>query len=308
MTPVAAGGGGLLGSAVGMGSMGASIASVAAGAAGGAAGGFVSGVSLAAMNGQHLGAALQAGLKGAEYGAIEGGITAGEGMLNGKGDLLEIKGLPGPDDVGRYLAIIAARGVEGAIANTLENKNASLGFWSGTLSGIGGMFSPPQGADPFGGPALWGDFAKGVLGGLGSMNKHGKGFMTGFWTAEATALSSAVDTGLKKTYPDDIVGNDIVGVAAKGVLSGAAARFGFKTFSSGLFTGAGSEFLQDILPNQMNPEKPLSLSGAVNSGFNLLQPKVTKKGVTYPLNSISGGTWGRGASWAQLFAPQVTGN
>ena len=140
------------------------------------------------------------------------------------------------------------------------------------------------------------------------MNKHGKGFMTGFWTAEATALSSAIDSSLKKAYPNDTVGNDIIGVAAKGVLSGAAARFGFKTFSSGLFTGGASEFLQDVLPNPSNPEKPLSLNGAVTSGFNLLQPKVTKKGVTYPLNSISGAPWGRGASWAQLFAPQAAGN
>ena len=66
-------------------------------------------------------------------------------MLNGKGGPLNIAGLPDSNNVGRYLAIIAGRGVEGAIANTLEDKNASLGFWSGTLSGIGGMFSPAPG-------------------------------------------------------------------------------------------------------------------------------------------------------------------
>jgi hypothetical protein len=283
------------------------FASVAGGAAGGAAGGFVSGASLGAMSGQHLGEALQSGLKGAEYGAIEGGITAGEDMLNGKGDLFNISGLPqSPGDYIQDTQKLAGRGLEGALANILEDKNASSGFWSGIISGAGSLYAPAAGTE---GWYLWNTVAKGVLGGLGSMNKYGKGFMTGFWSAEATAGSNIVDYDLK-TYDPSGKGfvNDALGVAARGILGGAAARFGFKTFSSGLFTGGASEFLRDVVPNPSNPEKPLSFNSAVNSGFKLLQPKVTKRGVTYPLNSISGGTWGRGASWAQLFAPQVTGN
>ena len=285
----------------------AAVAPIIGGAAGGAAGGFVSGMSLGEMQGQGLSRAFDDGLEGAEYGAIEGGITAGEGILNGKGGPLYLHPLssdPGNDLLD--LAVIGGRGVEGAVANTLENKSASSGFWSGVISGAGGLYTPGKGST---GWYLWNSAAKGILGGLGSMNKHGKGFMTGFWSAEATAGSTFVDYDLK-TYDPSGAGfvNDALGVAARGMMGGAAARFGFKTFSSGLFTGAGSEFLQDVVPNLNNPEKPLSLNGAVNSGFNLLQPKVTKKGVTYPLNSISGGTWGRGASWAQLFSPQASGS
>ena len=293
---------GALASSVVSGAMSAGMASTIAGVAGGAAGGFISGASLGAMSGQNLGQALNSGLEGAEFGAIEGGISAAEAGLNGS--YLQLRPLStDPMNDLRDLALIAGRGVETGIANTLEDKNASSGFWSGVLSGAGSLFTPAPW--PAGWSTLGDDLAKGVLGGLGSMNKHGKGFMTGFWSAEATAASSFIDNELKYENPSGAgFENDAFGVAAKGILSGSAARLGFKTFSSGLFTGLMSEASQDaISAGQGNPEKPHSFSGAITNGYNFLQPKVVKGHAKLPLDNISAGTWGRGAPWAELYGP-----
>ena len=134
--------------------------------------------------------------------------------------------------------------------------------------------------------------------------------MTGFWSAEATAASTFVDNELKFNNPSGRGWeNDAIGIAAKGVFSGAAARFGFKTFSSGLFTGLASEGFQDAFAAlKGNPEKPPSFSGPITSAFNLLQPKMVHHHPTLPLDSIKAGTWGRGASWAGLYATQASGS
>jgi hypothetical protein len=97
---------------------------------------------------------------------------------------------------------------------------------------------------------------------------------------------------------------DIVGVAEKGIAGGAVSRFGGKLFSAGLFSGASAEALSDGIFGLEelvgNPEKPPTTTAPVNAAFKLLTPKVTKKGVTYPLNSISGGSWAVGSQWDQL--------
>ena len=293
---------GVIGSTFGVATT-STVAVVGGGIIGGATAGFVSGTALGAMSGQGLGQSLDDGLVGAEFGAIEGGIGAGEASLNSS--FLKPLPLTGVENDLTDLGIVAARGLEGATANILEDKNASSGFWSGVLSGTGSLYTPVQGTPNW---YLWNTVAKGILGGLGSMNKHGKGFMTGFWNAEATAGSSIIDYDLKTDFASGAgLENDALGVVARGILSGAASRFGFKTFSSGLFTGAATEFLQDIVPNPNNPTKMLSLGGAVTSGFNLLQPKTVHGHSKLPLDSISAGNWGRGAPWAQIFAPQMTG-
>ena len=156
-------------------------------------------------------------------------------------------------------------------------------------------------------PTLYDSLAQGVISGLGSMNKHGKGFMTGFWSAESSAITSAAEN----KWADEIFGKnptwwekDIVGVAEKGIAGGAVSRFGGKLFNAGLFSGAGAEALSDGAFGMEellgNPEKPPITTGPVNAAFKLLTPKVSKKGVTYPLYSVSGGNWGVGSQWDQL--------
>jgi hypothetical protein len=290
------------------GTAGGAIASFGGAIAGGAAGGFVSGASLGAMSGQHLGEALQSGLKGAEFGALQGGIAAGMADLNNSFSALKINQFS-MSDPSKDLIGIAARGLEGAVTSELEGKNASAGFWSGLFSAAGTAFKPAAGAN------VWwvgagDDLAQGVIGGIGSMNKRGQGFMNGFWSAESSALTSdAANNWLdNKLVATTTWEKDFTGIAEKGILGGAVSRFGRKTFSSGFFTGFGAEALKDgifgleeLAGN--NPEKPGAVTSPVNAAFKLLQPKITKGGTTYPLDSISGGYWGVGAPWAQLYAP-----
>ena len=265
---------------------------VASGVAGGAAGGFVSGSSLAAISGEHLGQALQAGLKGAEYGALQGGITAGTTLLNS--DLGISPAIPkSMGAAGQDLEYIGARGLEGAVTAKLNDKDASVGFWGGISSGFASVPTPQS----------WNweekDLEQGILGGLGSINKEGKGFMTGFWSAEARAGDSylnGVFTGDSPwiKYPAEIATNAII--------QGSVGRFGGKDFSAGLFSGGTATALSLSLGEleNGNPEKGPSEAGPANSMFKLLTPKLTKNGVTYPLNGISGGYWALGAPWDQL--------
>ena len=139
--------------------------------------------------------------------------------------------------------------------------------------------------------------------------------MTGFWSAESSALTS--DTANSWLYnklgATATWDKDLIGIAEKGIAGGAVSRFGGKLFSAGFFPGAGAAALSDgILGLESlvrNPEKPLSVNAPVspsanapvNAGFKLLQPKIGRKGVTYPLNSVSGGTWARGAPWGALY-------
>jgi hypothetical protein len=195
----------------------------------------------------------------------------------------------GPGNDIAQIIPIAAHGVEGAITNVLERKNASSGFWSGVFSTLGSGFKPA--ADAEWTTIAGDDLAQGIVGGLGSMNKGGKGFMPGFWSAES------------KTATDYFNRQDRwIAIAEDGVVGGAASRFSGKTFSSGLFTGAAAQALSaGISWMEKNPEKAPSTSGPVNSAFKLLQPKIGKKGVTYPINSITGGYWALGSPWEVLY-------
>ena len=268
---------------------------VASGVAGGAAGGFVSGSSLAAISGEHLGQALQAGLKGAEYGALQGGITGATNLLNS--DL----GFSSPPALnlsapGQDAGYVGLKGLEGAVTAKLDDKDASVGFWGGIASGFTSIKTPIK--------WNWEENAleQGVLGGLSSMNKEGKGFMTGFWSAEAKTLDNDLNGVYQKDlnsawerYPSEIGTNAII--------QGSVGRFGGKDFSAGLFSGGTAGVLNlAIGALEGNPEKTPSPSATspVNSMFKLLTPKVTKKGTTYPLNGISGGYWALGMPWDQL--------
>jgi hypothetical protein len=260
---------------------------------GGAAGGFVSGTSLAAVSGEHLGQALQSGLKGAEYGALQGGITGGTDLLNSdlgfsSAPTLSL-GSPGKD-----LSYVGLRGLEGAVTAKLYDKDASVGFWGGIASGFSSFTIPKE----------WNwkekDLEQGVIGGLSSVNKEGKGFMTGFWSAEAKAGVQFLDQYYDghdhnpwERYPLRAFSN--------GLVQGAIGRFGGKMFSAGLFAGAEAQVLNDALGGfEDNPEKVNSATGPVNNGFKLLTPKTSHGRTTLPLDSITGGYWALGAPWDQL--------
>jgi hypothetical protein len=179
----------------------------------------------------------------------------------------------------------------------LEDKNASAGFWSGLVSGAGQAFkSAPNGLN-------WAesDLAQGVVGGLGSMNKEGSGFITGFVTAETTALDTYTNSDSSLSTP----WKDVLNVAEGSIGGGFASRLGGKTFSSGLFTGFGAEALQDgifgLEKLAGDPEKPPVTTGPVNSAFKLLQPKTVKGHVNLPLDSIRGGGWAAGSAWSALY-------
>ena len=265
---------------------------VASGVAGGAAGGFVSGTSLAAISGQHLGVALKDGLKGAEYGALQGGIAAGTNYLNSdlgfsSAPALNLKS-PGQD-----LYYVGLKGIEGAVTQKLYDKDASVGFWSGIASGFSSIATPKN--------WYWEatDLEKGVLGGLSSLNKEGKGFMTGFWSATA----KAVDDQLNAAYKDDSPWVKYPAeIATNAMIQGSVGRFGGKDFSAGLFSGGTSEALSLSLGEleNGNPEKGPSETGPTNSMFKLLTPKMSHGHPQLPLNSISGGYWALGAPWDQL--------
>ena len=131
------------------------------------------------------------------------------------------------------------------------------------------------------------------------MNKAGKGFMTGFWSAEA----KAGDSYLNGVFADDSPWIKYPAeIATNAIIQGSVGRFGGKDFSAGLFSGGTAKALSLSLGEleNGNPEKGPSEAGPVNNMFKLLTPKVTKKGVTYPLNGISGGYWALGAPWDQL--------
>jgi hypothetical protein len=221
---------------------------------------------------------------------LQGGITAGANLLNSdlgfsSAPTLSL-GSPGKD-----LSYVGLKGLEGAVTAKLYDKDASVGFWTGIASGFSSI-KPTWN---------WEENAleQGVIGGLGSMNKEGKGFMTGFWSAEAKAGDSYLngvfaDDSPWVKYPAEI--------ATNAMIQGSVGRFGGKDFSAGLFSGGTSEALSLSLGEleSGNPGKGPSVAGPTNSMFKLLTPKVTKKGVTYPLNSITGGYWALGASWDQL--------
>jgi RHS repeat-associated protein len=283
----------------GIGTFASATGAITAGIAGGAAGGFVSGVSLGAMSGQPLGQALQSGLRGAEYGAIDGAISAGFNQLNSS--FLTPKSLTADGGIRQDLKLVATRGLEGAAKSILENKNASSGFWSGVDAGIAAV--------PISAPLSWNPLEKGlatgleqgVVGGLTSMNKEGKGFMKGFWAAGAKVgigvLDKYYDTNVTSSW-----GRYPLRMATNALIQGSIGRFGGKTFSSGLFAGAESQVLNDTLgAMEHNPEKVGSGTGPVNYAFKLLTPKTSHGRTTLPLDSITGGYWALGSNWEQLY-------
>ena len=285
------------------------LAVITAGVAGGAAAGFVSGFALAAMSGKNLGQDLTAGLKGAEFGAIDGAITAGTGLLDKHLGPLQAKFPNSPHQAFLDIGYAGVKAMEGYVKNGLENKNGSSGFWSGLFSGLSDAFKPTPSAD-------WErrtvDYlAKGVIGGVGSMDKHGKGFQNGFWSAESSAITS--DTKISP-WLDTSKGRsaqwyeNLISITEKGIAAGVVTHIGHKSFDdsvrSSLRTGYAAELLKDGIAygisEMESTVKPTSPNGGVNAAYKLLQPKVGKKGVTYPINSISGGSWALGAPWAQL--------
>jgi len=264
---------------------------VAASAAGGAAGGFVSGVSLGAMGGEHFGQTLESGIKGAEYGAIQGAVTAGVSAINDSLPSLKINPISKTDPYN--VTAIIARGLEGAATSKLENKNASAGFWGGIISGSEQLFKPGSTASLQ--TSVVNDLTQGAIGGLGSMNKHGKGFMNGFWSVESAIITSAAG---------NLAESDLLRAVDNGVASGATTRFGGKLFAAGFYAGFDSETLKDgvyWLERNAPPPQPQSTVAPVNAALKLLTPKQSKKGVILPLDSISGGTWANGAPWEQLY-------
>jgi hypothetical protein len=240
--------------------------------------------------------ALKDGLKGAEFGALQGGITAGTNLLNSD---LGFSSAPALNfsSPGKDLSYIGLKGLEGAATAKLEDKDASVGFWSGIASGFSSLSFPKE--------SNWSweekDLEQGVLGGLSSTNKEGKGFMIGFWSAEAKIGDDYLN-GELKDYSPWIKYPAEVGINA--IIQGSIGRFGGKNFSAGLFSGGTAQALNFGLGelDNGNPEKAPSPSATspVSNMFKLLTPKVTKKGVTYPLSSITGGYWALGASWDQL--------
>ncbi|HXB02268.1 MAG TPA: RHS repeat-associated core domain-containing protein [Opitutaceae bacterium] len=283
-------------------------AAVVAGAAGGATGGFVSGVGMESMNGGSIGQDLKAGLKGAEYGAISGAITAGMGNLND--GILKVTPLESPftvrglEDDGWDLARVAGQGGEGALKNELENKNASTGFWSGAFGAVGGVFKD----DGFDSATFKDDLATGVLGGLSSMTKAGKGFGPGFWNAEAGAVGGQIVGQLagKIAWLKGVYGSVESGLAGglKSKLGGTAVSAGARTALYTSLASYGIDGIESSLPGYDKPDWTGSKS-AVTAGYSLVQPKTsTHKGkttTTIPLNSVKGGTWANAAPWAQLY-------
>ncbi len=281
----------------------AAVAPIVGGAVGGAAGGFVSGVSSSAMSGQNLGQALQSGLKGAEFGMLQGGIAAGIDMLNsGLTDAGYSTKPTAPATwkaLGSDVRILGIKGAEGAITNKLLAKNASAGFWSGVDSGLAGI---PM-------PSSWSiyvkDLEKGIMGGLTGMNRHGKGFMTGLWNAEAKVATQTAESWFDSNVPNPWARYPLRTLTSAAVQA-SVGRFEGKGFSAGLFAGGEGRALNDLLGGmEHNPEKANAASSPVNSAFKLLTPKISKRGLSLPLDSISGGYWAKGVNWAQLFSLQL---
>ena len=99
---------------------------------------------------------------------------------------------------------------------------------------------------------------QGVLGGLSSMNKEGKGFMTGFWSAEARAGDDYLNT----LYKDDSPWVKYpVEIATNAIIQGSVGRFGGKGFSAGLFSGGTAKALSLSLGEleNGNPEKTVAV-------------------------------------------------
>ena len=203
----------------------------------------------------------------------------------------------------------AGRAMESAVTFKLENKNASTGFWTGLVAGGAAFFNNPPG---FSGWAIPEDVAKGVVGGLGSMNKHGKGFMSGFWSQESDVIASNLNDRIVQKWLKNHSNNwqDVALAASGGLMGGVKSRLGAKTFATGLFTGAASAFLKDIFePNPLR-QKPQPgaaanvfslIPAAVTQGFTLLQPKVVKNHSTLPLDTIKGGYWALGMPYGVLY-------
>jgi RHS repeat-associated protein len=305
----------------------AMVCSGLAGAAGGAVGGFVSGVGLESMNGGSIGQDLEAGLKGAEYGAISGGISGGISGLNSQfpdlnnltpralvspfsdvgGKLMDGTTLSGAEWDGTDIEIIAGKGLEGAITAKLENQNVRAGFWGGIDSSLGGL------APEFG-DVVSDDLAKGVLGGLSSMNMKGEGFGNGFWNAEAKAaggqLVDKYDVINGKTSPwlKAVYGSVASGMEGglKSKLGGTAVSLGFRTALYTSLVSSGINKLDSSFKVQSR-DKFGDSSGPVGKGYALVQPKTTtnkhthKTTTSIPLTSVNGGTWLDGANWAQLY-------
>jgi hypothetical protein len=138
------------------------------------------------------------------------------------------------------------------------------------------------------------------------MNKYGKGFMNGFWSAEAKMVTNILNNDQKDWKWWE---KDPATIGEGGIINGAVVRFSGKPFSSGVFPGLASPTLSIIVTLIDPSNKKPSTASPTNSGFKLLQPKVSGGHVKIPLDSIAGGSWANGAPWEQLYAPaNASGN
>lgn len=167
------------------------------------------------------------------------------------------------------------------------------------------MFAPAAGTSPFGWREYVDDAAKGLIRGLGSMNKHGKGFMSGFWSQEAGVAAGMAASGtayllqLPTTSTNRLFG--ITKDFEKSVLSAAGARLGCKPFGASLIPGLAGNIFSE-LPGIFGDAADAKLAGgAVNAGYNLLQPKTVKGKLTLQIDNIKGGYWANKISWAQVY-------
>jgi RHS repeat-associated protein len=277
---------------------------------GGAVGGFVSGAGMASMNrGGSFDRDLTAGLKGAEFGALSAGITAGMGDLNGAFNVnLTITGLPGsPGAFGQDLKDIAGQGLENAAVAKLKNQNASTAFWSGAIMALGGPFK--LGNKPTEWPSLdqiiVDDLATSVLGGLSSMNKEGEGFGNGAWNkAFGLVGGQFINEYVSNSWLKAAYGSVESGLAGglKSKLGGTAVSLGFRT---AFYTSLASSGIDKISSSFGDSG---DFSGQVSSGYALVQPKTSTSKKTHvttttiPLTGVKGGTWANAAPWAQLYS------
>jgi hypothetical protein len=206
---------------------------------------------------------------------------------------------------GGDLLRVVGQGLEGAVKNELENKNASTGFWGGAIGAAGGLFafSPLAGAGQLTNDAyaFEDDLAKGVAGGLGSMTKAGKGFGPGFWGGVAGAAGPQL-----VKFKSNAWLTPVLSAAQAGLVGGMKSRMGGKLFNAGFYTGVASSGIDDLVKSFGTEIPSVSASSPAGSGYALVQPKTStnKKGVTtttIPLSKVNGATWANAAPWAQLY-------
>lgn len=158
------------------------------------------------------------------------------------------------------------------------------------------------------------DLAKGVLGALTSTNNKGEGFGHAFLNSEFGVVGEQLVGEFNRDNNPWLTA--VYGSVEKSLAGGLKSKLGGTAVSAGartaLYTSVvsyGIDGIESSFPGYYKYNFHGS-SGAVNKGYALVQPKtktstnknphVTTTTTTIPLNSINGGTWLKGAPWAQL--------